>query len=151
VRCAKSDMAGPFSQALGGRRSTTLSLCRGPGEGTALHVESHRGRGHHLGDFSVRLSGSLTLTPSPSPGGEGDRFKDLCPRITNGHLDTRLTRLTPRSISGPRLQQVHGQKRASDPASITTARAVACWYWNCSSLVTIRSGTISVWLGMFPE
>jgi hypothetical protein len=32
----------------------------------------------------------------------------------------------------------------SEPASMTTAKAVAWGYWNCSSLVTISSGTISV-------
>jgi hypothetical protein len=69
----------------------------GRGEGTALHVESCRGRGHST--LVTSASGSAEASPSPpspSPGGRGvTRFEDLCPRITNGHLHTRLTRLMP--------------------------------------------------------
>ena len=34
---------------------------------------------------------------------------------------------------------------------LATAKAVAWGYWNCSSLVTMSSGTISVWPGKLPE
>jgi excinuclease ABC subunit C len=69
----------------------------GRGEGTALHVESCCGRGHST--LVTSASGSVEASPSPpspSPGGRGvTRFEDLCPRITNGHLDSRLTRFAP--------------------------------------------------------
>jgi len=35
--------------------------------------------------------------------------------------------------------------------SITTAIAVASEYWYCSSFVIIKSGVISVFIGMLPE
>ena len=54
-----------------------------------------RAQSQHLGDFSVRLSGSFTLTPSPSPEGEGWPIEDSCPQTTNRSLIPRLTRLTP--------------------------------------------------------
>ena len=73
----------------------------GRGEGTALHVESCCGCGHST--LVTSASGSVEASPSPpspSPGGRGvTRFEDLCPRITNGHLDTRWTRLTPMPVA----------------------------------------------------
>jgi hypothetical protein len=74
----------------------------GRGEGTALYVESCCGRGHST--LVTSASGSVEASPSPrspSPGGRGvTRFEDSCPRITNGHLDSRLTRLTPMGAGG---------------------------------------------------
>jgi len=67
-----------------------------------LHVESCCGRGHST--LVTSASGSVEAPPSPpspSPGGRGvTRFEDLCPRITNGHLETRLTRSTPMEGGG---------------------------------------------------
>jgi hypothetical protein len=93
----------PLSRPLGGigiKRSQVdhpLPSGEGRGEGTALHVESCCGRGYST--LVTSPSGSVEASPSPpspSPGGRGvTRFEDLCPRITNGHLDTRLTRSMP--------------------------------------------------------
>jgi hypothetical protein len=76
----------------------------GRGEGTALHVESCRRRSHST--LVTSTSGSVEAPPSPpspSPGGRGvPRFEDSYPRITTGHLDTRLTRLMPAPpVGGP--------------------------------------------------
>ena len=80
-----------------------LPLGEGRGEGTALHVESRRGRSHST--LVTSASGSVEASPSPpspSPKGRGEiRFEDLCPRTTNGHVDTRLTRLTPMPAGSP--------------------------------------------------
>jgi hypothetical protein len=86
-----------------------LPLGEGRGEGTALHVESCRGRGYST--LVTSASGSVEASPSPpspSPRGRGViLFKDLCPRITNSHLDARLTRLTP--MPGVRVMFFLGQ------------------------------------------
>jgi hypothetical protein len=48
------------------------------------------------------------MPPSPSPGGRGvPRFEDLYPRITTGHLDTRLTRLMPMPCLPPRSRSLY--------------------------------------------
>ena len=100
-----------------------LPLGEGRGEGTALHVESCRGRGYST--LVTSASGSVEASPSPpspSPRGRGViLFKDLCPRITNSHLDARLTRLTPMPggegdvLPGPDAEatQVLGHKSAA--------------------------------------
>jgi len=79
----------------------------GRGEGTAFHVESCRGRGNN--SLVTSASGSVEGSPSPpspSPGGRGViGFANLCPRITNGHLDARLGRLAPVRGNASRFRQ----------------------------------------------
>ena len=113
----------PPGEGIGVRRSQVdhpLPPGEGRGEGTALHVESCCGRGHST--LVTSASGSVEASPSPpipSPGGRGvTRFEDLCPRITNGHLDTGLTRLTPMPGEGPGVRVITSKRsgcRATSP------------------------------------
>jgi len=74
-----------------------LPLGEGWGEGTAFarRIVS-LAQSQEFGDFSVRLTGSLALTPRPfSRKGEGLPIEGSCARITNGHFIPPLIRLAP--------------------------------------------------------
>ena len=67
----------------------------GRGEGTALHVESCRGR-HTSVNSTSGSQEALPSPPDPSPERErGDRSKTCVHQITNGHLVPPSIRLMP--------------------------------------------------------
>ena len=118
-----------------------LPLGEGQGEGTASRGESGRGRGHSSSVTSA--PGSVEASPSPpnpSPGGRGvTPFEDLCPRITNGHLDTRLTRSTPMGMGLVRLggPRVHPPEVAALPRAPLSVRYLCPM---CAGVVSDRPG-----------